>query len=220
MHRGLLFDLDGVLVDTAKYHYLAWSEIAQQLGIPFTRRDNERLKGVSRERSLEILLELGKREMSQEERAELCAQKNERYLSYIRRMTRAEILPGVCGFLQCARAEGYQIALGSASRNSRLILERLELLDSFDAIVDGTGVHRAKPDPEVFLRGAALLGLGAAECIVFEDAPAGIRAAHAGGMAAVGIGRPCDLPEADLCLLGLEGIGIAEVERRLERSAT
>ena len=215
MHRGLLFDLDGVLVDTAKYHYLAWSKIAQELGLPFTLQDNERLKGVSRERSFEILLELGGRKMEAGKRAEYCARKNEYYLSCIRQMTRREILPGVCDVLQQARKKDYRITLGSASRNSRLILERLELLELFDAIVDGTAVHSAKPDPEVFLQGAQALGLAPGECIVFEDARAGIEAAHAGGMPAVGIGDKKDLPEADLCLPGLQGADLSEIERCL-----
>ena len=213
--KGLIFDLDGVLVDTAKYHYLAWREIAQELGIPFDEEDNERLKGVSRMRSFEIILEIGGRQMEEAEKERYCAKKNERYLTYIKKMPKSEILPGVRPFLGDARRAGYKIALGSASKNSRLILERLELTDCFDAVIDGTKVQKAKPDPEVFLKGAQELGLSPAECVVFEDSQAGLEAAHAGGMRAVGIGSRDRLPQADLCLPGFEGVTTEQLERML-----
>lgn len=215
MYKGLLFDLDGVIVDTAKYHYLAWKDLADKLGIEFTRQDNERLKGVSRMRSFEIILEIGNREMSQEEKEHYCTLKNEHYLEYIRKLEKDEILSGVKEFLTSAREKGYKIALGSASKNSMLILERLELLDSFDEIIDGTKVSSAKPDPEVFVKGAESLGLDVSECIVFEDAAAGIEAAHRGGMKAVGIGSVENLPEADMLIPGFAGITIEEIEEKL-----
>lgn len=215
MHKALLFDLDGVLVDTAKYHYIAWKELAGELGIPFTEQDNERLKGVSRTRSLEIILELGNRAMSEEEKVACCERKNRTYVGYISRMEEDEVLPGVKDFLEDVRAKGYAIALGSASKNTALILERLHLTDYFDAIVDGTKVSRAKPDPEVFLRGAAELGALPEECIVFEDAAAGIHAAHRGGMKAVGIGTRVALPEADFHMTGFVGAAIEEIEAGL-----
>ena len=213
--KGLLFDLDGVLVDTAKYHFLAWREIAKELKIPFDEKDNERLKGVSRMRSFEIILEIGNRLMSKEEKEFYCAKKNERYLSYIKEMPSSEVLPGVREFLTDAHAAGYGIALGSASKNSRLILERLELTGYFDAIIDGTKVEKAKPDPEVFLKGAQELGLPPEECIVFEDSQAGLQAAHAGKMFCVGIGTPQRLPEADLCMPGFAGVTMQQIEKAL-----
>ena len=217
-HKALLFDLDGVLTDTAKYHFLAWKQMAGELGINFTLKDNERLKGVSRTRSLEIILEIGGVEMSDEEKELWCAKKNEIYRGYITKMTREETLPGARQFLISCRESGYLIALGSASKNSPTILERLDITQYFDAIIDGNSVSRAKPDPEVFICGAKALSSAPEECIVFEDAAAGIEAAHAAGMAAVGIGDPAALPEADICLPGFEGIAPLDVERLLERA--
>ena len=215
MHKGLLFDLDGVIVDTAKYHFLAWKDLADKLGIKFTKQDNERLKGVSRMRSFEIILEIGNREMSQEEKEHYCTLKNDHYLEYIMKLEKDEILPGVREFLDSAREKGYKIALGSASKNSMIILERLGLLESFDEIIDGTKVSSAKPDPEVFVKGAESLGLEVSDCIVFEDAAAGVEAAHRGGMKAVGIGVLENLPEADTIIPGFAGITIEEIEKKL-----
>ncbi len=214
-HNALIFDLDGVLVDTAKYHYLAWKSLADTLNIPFTLQDNERLKGVSRRRSLEIFLEIGGVAKSEAEQEALCAEKNELYLTYIRRMGADEVFPGVREFLLDARERGYRIALGSASKNAPLIMERLELTGLFDSIVDGNMVSRAKPDPEVFALGGQLLGAAPAGCIVFEDSVAGIQAALNADMTAVGIGTPEALPEADLHLPGLDGVKIDAVERGL-----
>lgn len=216
MHKGLLFDLDGVIVDTAKYHYLAWKEIAGELGINFTEQDNERLKGVSRMRSFEIVLEVGGKTMSQEEKEHYCEKKNEVYLTYIHKLEESEILPGVREFLEDVKKKGYKIALGSASKNSRLILDRLHLTEIFDEIIDGTKTSKAKPDPEVFVLGAKALGFDCGECIVFEDATAGIEAAHAGGMQAVGIGSKDRLPEADFNIPGFADIRIEEIEGALK----
>ena len=216
--KGLLFDLDGVLVDTAKYHYLAWKQLANRLGIDFTERDNERLKGVSRMASFEIILEIGGKTMSEAEKEACCAEKNDIYVQYIRQLREDELFPGVREFLTDARAKGYRTALGSASKNSMMILERLKIVDLFDAIVDGTKVSRAKPDPEVFLAGAKELGLLPEECIVFEDAVAGVEAAHRGGMAAVGIGTREALPAADIVVPGLGGLNVMEITERLRRA--
>lgn len=215
-HKGLLFDLDGVIVDTAKYHYLAWKEIAKELGIDFTEEDNERLKGVSRIRSFEIILEIGGKTMSQEEIEEWCTKKNDVYLTYIKKLEEDEILPGVRTFLEDVKKKGYKISLGSASKNSNLILERLGLLDVFDEIIDGTKTTKAKPDPEVFVLGAQALGFACEDCIVFEDAVAGIEAAHSGGMQAVGIGSKERLPEADFNIPGFLGVTIEEIEEALK----
>lgn len=205
-YKGLLFDLDGVIVDTAKYHFLAWKALADELNIPFDERDNERLKGVSRMASFEIILELGHRTMTAEEKQRNCDKKNSLYVSYIQKLTREEILPGVEAFLTKARNAGYKIALGSASKNSPLILERLGITGLFDAVVDGTKVSKAKPNPEVFLVGASKLGVEPAQCVVFEDAAAGVQAAHLAGMKAVGIGDPGVLGQADKVLPGFSGV--------------
>ena len=215
-YKGLLFDLDGVLVDTAKYHYLAWKALADELKIPFTPKDNERLKGVSRTASFDIILELGNRKMDDLEKAANCQKKNDLYVSYIQQLTEKELLGGVREFIRDARSKGYQIALGSASKNSPLILDKLGIADLFDALVDGTKVSRAKPDPEVFLRGAQELCLPAGACVVFEDAVAGISAAHNAGMKAVGIGSPDILAKADTVLPGFSGLCIDDVLAKLQ----
>ncbi len=214
--KGLIFDLDGVIVDTAKYHFLAWRKLAQNLRIPFTESDNERLKGVSRLRSFEIILEIGGLTMSEEEKEKCCTEKNNLYLEYINQLKSDEILPGVRTFLSDAREKGYKIALGSGSRNAKLILEKLEITDLFDVIADGTIILQAKPDPEIFIKGAKLLELPADSCIVFEDAAAGIEGAHAAGMYAVGIGTAENLPKAEIILPGLKGITIKEIINKLQ----
>lgn len=198
MIKGCLFDLDGVLVDTAKYHFLAWQRLAEELGITFTHEDNERLKGVSRMRSLDIILEIGQVTLDESQKITLADKKNEWYKEYIMKMDESEILSGVAEFLAHLKAQGVKIALGSASKNSPIILERTGLAKFFDAIVDGNDVSAAKPDPEVFLLGAKRLGLNPDECIVFEDAQAGIEAAQAGGMKVVAVGTEELLKGGDL----------------------
>lgn len=215
-YKGLLFDLDGVIVDTAKYHYLAWKELADELGIPFNLEDNERLKGVSRLQSLEIILEIGNRAMSADQKAFYCTRKNERYVSYIRRLTKEDILPNVMPFLLDVQAKGYKTALGTVSKNSGIILDGLGISDFFDAIIDGNDITNSKPDPEVFLKGAEALGLVNEACIVFEDAFAGIEAAHNAGMKAIGIGDPANLPNAEFCIPDFGGITIEALVQRLQ----
>ena len=212
---GFLFDLDGVIVDTAKYHFLAWKDLAEELGIPFTLKDNERLKGVSRMASFEVILEIGNRQMSQEDKLAYCTRKNDVYLTYLDRLAPEEVLPGAREFLEAARAAGIGVALGSASKNARRILDKLELTHLFDAIIDGTVVSAAKPDPEVFVKGAQALGLPCEKCIVFEDSFSGVEAAHRGGMQAVGVGDPADLPEADTHIAGFAGLTPADLLNRL-----
>ncbi|MDR3276428.1 MAG: beta-phosphoglucomutase [Treponema sp.] len=204
--RGAIFDLDGVLVDTARYHYLAWKRLAAELGFDFSEAGNERLKGVSRMRSLEILLELGGRSLSDTEKEASAARKNAWYVEYLNSLDTSALLPGAAAYLGELRARGIRIALGSASRNAPLILDRLGIRPYFDALIDGNTVSRAKPDPEVFLKGAAALGLAPADCTVFEDSAAGIQAAKAGGMIAVAIGRPEHLPGADRYIASLEAM--------------
>jgi beta-phosphoglucomutase len=195
--EGAIFDLDGVLVDTAKYHYLAWKRLAAELGFNFTEKDNERLKGVSRIRSLEILLEIGQVTMTAKEKEEAAARKNAWYVEYLYSLDETALLSGVRDYLLQLRENNIRIALGSASKNAPLILERLNIAALFDAVIDGNSVSKAKPDPEVFIKGAAALGIDPGRCVVFEDALAGIEAAKVGGMLAIGVGKPERLPGAD-----------------------
>lgn len=199
-YQGAIFDLDGVIVDTAKYHCLAWREIANVLGVPFSDADNERLKGVSRMQSLEILLSMGNLQLSEEEKLRLTEQKNASYRNMLQALTKADILPGAAELLHALRAAGIKTALGSGSKNASFILDRLEIRDLFDAIADGTCITKAKPDPEVFCVAAKLLGLPPATLVVFEDAAAGVTAALRGGMYPVGIGQPEILRDAAVVL--------------------
>ena len=194
--KAFIFDLDGVIVDTAKYHYLAWKKIANELGIEFTHEHNELLKGVSRVRSLDIILGLGQVEASQEQKNQWLIQKNEEYLTYLVDMDSNEILPGVMSVLEFLKANQQPIALGSASKNARPILEKTGILSYFDVIVDGNDVSNAKPDPEVFLQAAQKLGISNENSIVFEDSVAGIQAANIAAMKSIGIGDAAILNEA------------------------
>lgn len=194
--KAFIFDLDGVIVDTAKYHYLAWKKIASELGIEFTHEHNELLKGVSRVRSLDIILGLGEVDASQAQKDQWLIQKNEDYLSYLVDMDQSEILPGVMTVLEFLKANHQPIALGSASKNARPILEKTGILSYFDAIVDGNDVSKAKPDPEVFLQAAQKLGISNENSIVFEDSVAGIQAANIASMTSIGIGEASILNEA------------------------
>ncbi len=194
--KAFIFDLDGVIVDTAKYHYLAWKKIANSLDIDFTHEHNELLKGVSRVRSLDIILDLGKIDASQEQKDQWLFQKNEDYLSYLVDMDSSEILPGVVPVLEFLKEKGQKIALGSASKNARPILEKTGIASFFDAIVDGNDVNNAKPDPEVFLTAARLVNATPENAIVFEDSVAGIQAANIANMISIGIGDAATLQEA------------------------
>ena len=194
--KAFIFDLDGVIVDTAKYHYLAWKKIANDLDIEFTHEHNELLKGVSRVRSLDIILGLGNVEASQVQKDQWLIQKNEDYLSYLVDMDQSEILPGVLPVLDFLKTNQQPIALGSASKNARPILEKTGILSYFDAIVDGNDVSNAKPDPEVFLQAAQKLGITNENSIVFEDSVAGIQAANIASMTSIGIGDATILNEA------------------------
>ncbi len=194
--KAFIFDLDGVIVDTAKYHFIAWQKIAQELGIEFTPEHNEDLKGVSRVRSLDIILELGKINASQEDKNKWLIQKNETYLSYLVNMNQGELLPGVLPILQFLKEKNQAVALGSASKNARPILEKTGIKNYFNAIVDGNDVTNAKPDPEVFLQAAKLLNIPTKNAIVFEDSVAGIQAANIANMTSIGIGKENILHEA------------------------
>ncbi|WP_069999577.1 beta-phosphoglucomutase [Cellulosilyticum sp. I15G10I2] len=202
-YKAAIFDLDGVLVDTAKYHFLAWNQIAGELGIAFTEKDNERLKGVSRMASLNILLNIGGRDFTDDEKRELADRKNKIYVAYILKLTQADILPGVIDLLENLRGKGIQTAIGSASKNTPIIIERLGIQKYFQAISDGNIITKAKPDPEVFIKAADMLGVAAKDCVVFEDAKAGVQAAKNADMYTVGVGKKKDLPGADIWVASL-----------------
>lgn len=210
MIKGVIFDLDGVIVDTAKYHFLAWKRMANELGVQFSEKENEQLKGVSRRGSIDKILQWGGIELTEEEVEKWMSVKNEWYLAYIEEMDESEILPGAAEIITQAKDLGLKISLGSASKNSRKILECVQLINEFDAIVDGTVVSASKPDPEVFLTGAKSLGLFPTECLVFEDAQAGVEAALNGEMKVVGIGTYEVLGRAHLVFPHLEGVRLKE----------
>ncbi|SDB65520.1 beta-phosphoglucomutase [Flavobacteriaceae bacterium MAR_2010_188] len=195
--KGFIFDLDGVIVDTAKYHYLAWKNLANSINIDFTEVQNEQLKGVSRKKSLQKILKWGGVKLEDDKFMELMSLKNDDYLNHISGMSEDEILVDVPKILSYIRETGHPLALGSASKNARSILRKVNLLSKFDAIVDGNDVSKAKPDPEVFLNAARLLKVKPENCVVFEDALAGIQAANAAKMISVGIGERDILGEAD-----------------------
>ena len=203
--KACIFDLDGVIVDTAVYHYKAWKRLANELGFDFSEHQNEQLKGVSRMASLELILGWGNvTGKTQAEKEDMATRKNDWYTEMIGKMTPAEILPGAKEFVQSCRDAGIKTAIGSASKNTPTILKKLNLIPLFDAIIDGNSVTNPKPDPEVFLKGAEAVGVIPAECVVFEDAVAGIEAALNGGMKAVGIGSPETLTKANLVVSGLD----------------
>lgn len=197
--KAALFDLDGVLVDTARYHYEAWLVLANQLSIPFTEKENEQLKGISRTESLERLLSFGKMEQkfSEKEKSAFAEQKNNLYLQAIQKMDKTSVLPGAIAVLEYLKKTNIKIGLGSASKNARLILEKTNLTSYFDVIIDGTQVSKAKPNPEVFLKGAQQLNVPPNACLVIEDSEAGCQAALAGNMHVLGIGENINLPSAE-----------------------
>jgi len=197
--KAFIFDLDGVIVDTAKFHFLAWKKLADSLNINFTHEINEQLKGVSRERSLEIILSQGNVQASKEDKNNWLVQKNEDYLAFVHQMDKSEILPRVEEVLQFLKTNHQYVVLGSASKNARPILEKVNILHYFDVLVDGNDVTNAKPDPEVFLQGANQVQVAYKDAIVFEDSVAGIQAANVAGMTSVGIGEKEVLHESDFC---------------------
>ena len=215
MIKGILFDLDGVIVDTAVFHYAAWRRMANVLGFDIDEEFNETLKGISRMDSIDRILAKGGLELSKERILELASQKNEWYLEFVDQMTTENILPGISELIAQIKSNGFKMALGSASKNAPKILERIGLIDMFDALVDGNSVKRSKPDPEVFLKGAEALTLKNEECLVVEDAFAGIEAAHSAGMKAIGIGTVENLPNADLILESFEGQNLLEILKKI-----
>ncbi len=188
-----IFDLDGVIVDTAKYHFQAWRRLANELDFDFTEKENEKLKGVGRIDSLKLILKWGGIKMDEASMQSLAVKKNEWYIEFVNKMTTDEIMIGVVDFLNELQQKNIKIGLGSASKNAVPILTKLDIKHYFEVIMDGTNVTKGKPDPEVFVEGAKRLSVPPSNCIVFEDAPKGIDAALNGGMYAVGVGDPADL---------------------------
>jgi beta-phosphoglucomutase len=184
--RAVIFDLDGVLTDTAEYHYLGWQRLADEEGVPFDREKNEALRGVSRNESLLLLLD--GREVTDEAFAEMAERKNGYYLEYLQDMSPADLLPGAVDLVEDAKARGLKVAIGSSSKNAGFVLDALGITDRFDAVADGHSVERAKPEPDLFLKAAELLDVPSESCVVVEDAESGVDAALAAGMIAVGVG--------------------------------
>lgn len=204
--NAFIFDLDGVIVDTAKYHFLAWKRIGEKVGFQLSEAQNEQLKGVSRVASLERILDWAEVKLTEEQKNQFLIEKNADYLAQIEQMDAKEILPGVLDILHYAKANNIPVALGSASKNARLILKKLNIEHLFDAIVDGNDVQHSKPNPEVFLKGAEKLKHSPEKCLVFEDAAAGIQAAKNAGMTAIGMGGAEEVKKADYCFTQMDEI--------------
>ena len=198
--KGIIFDLNGVIVSTDEQHYLGWQALADKLGIPFSREVNNRFRGVSRMACMDILEEIGGRCYTDQEKIAYASWKNEYYRKLLGKMSLADLAEEVKFTLDALRARGYLLAIGSSSKNAKFILERIGLADYFDAVSDGTNISKSKPDPEVFLKAAAFLGLKPEECLVVEDAISGVDAAHAGGMEAAVVGDTADRDYGDYVL--------------------
>jgi|WetSurMetagenome_2_1015567.scaffolds.fasta_scaffold01132_7 beta-phosphoglucomutase len=206
-----IFDLDGVIVDTARYHFLAWKKLADQLGVHFTEEDNERLKGVSRMASLNIILELGDIKTDEISKVRYATLKNNWYVDFINKMTPGELLPGSIDFIMELKKAKIRVAIGSASKNTPLILMRVGILQLFDAVADGNNVSKAKPNPDVFLKAAEMVNIKPQNCVVFEDAIAGVQAALNAGMMCIGIGSPKILTEAHFVVSGLKDMNLEKL---------
>lgn len=216
MIKACIFDMDGVIVDTAKFHFKAWHRLADSLGIHFTEKENEQLKGVSRVDSLEKILAWGHLQLNNQKKVELMDLKNRWYLEYVEEVNSTDMLSGVHAFLDELKKEGVKIGLGSSSKNSTLILEKLGILHYFDTIIDGNKIHMSKPHPEVFERGASELGVLPREVVVFEDAVSGVEAAKAGGFYCVGIGESSILNRADAVFPSMVGMSISTMKNALK----
>ena len=203
---GIIFDLDGVICHTDHYHYQAWKMLADKLNIPFDEKKNDRLRGVSRMESLEIILEEYPKELTLSEKESFCSEKNANYVALLEQMGPKDLSGEVATTLHMLRALGLRLAIGSSSRNAKLILGKLGLQDYFDAISDGTNISKTKPDPEVFLMAAQMLGLEPSACLVVEDADSGVQAAKRGGFSCAGIGGAASNPDSDYSLVNFSDL--------------
>lgn len=210
-YKAVIFDLDGVIVCTDECHYKGWKKLADEEGIYFDREINQRLRGVSRMESLEIVLEKANKAYTAEEKAEMAERKNNFYREYIKDLTPADVLPGVMDFCEKLRAQGVKLAIGSSSKNTPAILKGIGLDTYFDAVADGNQITKSKPDPEVFLLAAKLVGIAPADCMVVEDAEAGVEAAIAGGMDVLGLGKAVENSNATYKAAGLNTFDIAKL---------
>lgn len=208
-YQAVIFDLDGVITDTAHYHYLAWKRLAESQGVPFDRAFNEHLKGIDRMGSLELILASSGKHYSEQEKLALADAKNLHYQELIATMSDADLLPGALEALDAVRAAGLKIGLASVSKNAQTVLRRLGITDKFDYVVDAAAIAHGKPDPEIFLKAAAELGVAPADCLGVEDAVAGVAAIKAAGMVALGVGRPEVLTQADHVIPGLDQFRLA-----------
>ena len=215
MIKGFIFDLDGVLTDTAEFHYRGWKRLADELGIPFTREENEALRGIPRRESLMLMLK--GHQYPEEQILQMMERKNRYYLDFIHDITPDDLLPGAHELLEEIHAAGLKSALGSASKNAPEVVQRLGIANLLDAISHGGSVERQKPAPDLFLHAAAQLGLNPAECVVVEDAASGIEAARAGGFRSVGLGPRERVGQAEVVLPGLAGVHLDEIITALEK---
>jgi len=214
--QACIFDLDGVIVDTANFHYKAWKRLANELGFDLTPEQNEKMKGISRMESLDMLLEMGNIEATRKEKKQLADMKNNWYRDYISEMQPRDILPGVLDFLEELTEAHILVAIGSASKNAPAIVRQVQIGRYLDALIDGSKVTKGKPNPEVFLKAAEEMGMEPAHCVVFEDARSGIEAAKNGGMRAIGVGAQQMLHQADMVIPGLDHINLEKL-RTLEK---
>ena len=210
--KGCLFVMDGVIVDSAAHHFVAWKRLAEELSIPFTEEDNHALKGLSRVDSLEHILRLGQLQLDEKTKLKLMAQKNAWYLELIKGMRAKDILSGARELIEELVAEGIKVGLGSSSRNAQLILDNVGLTPLFDTVVDGNHITLSKPDPEVFVKGALALKLKPSEIVVFEDAESGVKAAKTGGFFAIGIGSEEQLGQADVVVPSMKEVTLHELK--------
>lgn len=211
--QGVIFDLDGVLVSTDEYHYLGWKRLADEEGIPFTRADNHRQRGVSRMESLEIVLEKADRTFTEAEKRAMAERKNRYYVESLQALNPDEALPGARPLLEALKRRGFRLAVGSSSRNAPLIMKKVDLCGFFDAVADGNDITRSKPDPEVFLLAAERLGLDPSQCLVIEDAEAGVDAARAAGMRCIGIGDRAIVGAADRVVAAVSEISVSMISQ-------
>ncbi len=213
MIKACIFDLDGVLVDTAHYHFLAWKRLAKEFDYELTEEINQQLKGVSRMKSLEIVMKHANVSLTEQKKQALADRKNGWFTDYVHKMKPEELYPGVKELFSMLRKDKIRIALASSSKNAQTILSILGIQHEFEAVVDGNMILHSKPDPEIFLLAAKKLGLNPADCIVFEDAEAGVEAALAAGMKCVGVGSPAQLKKANLVVKSIEDFNYPDLRK-------